>query len=169
MVQVSSERDEKLCQHTRKKLLDGKVAINSLIKIHNRAQLIKAFLNNRYFFGYCIVLCLQGNAANHLSFVEFDGNVLSMYPSLKFTALCCIVNFFLQSQQILPFSGKNGAQKTIYAIEFFFNQSLLKEPYPQFLPTSIYTEKRGQRGFILLNILRPNCGSRTLLARWLTN
>lgn len=143
--------------------------INSLIKIHNRAQLIKAFLNNRYFFGYCIALCPQGNAANHLSFVEFDGNVLSMYPSLKFTALCCIVNFFFIIPADFALFWQKRRSKNNICYWSFFNSSLLKVPYPQFLPTSIYTERRGQRGFILLNILRPNWGSRTLLARGSTN
>lgn len=115
--------------------------INSLIKKHNRAQLIKAFLNNRYFFGYCIALCPQGNAANHLSFVEFDGNVLSMYPSLKFTALCCIVNFFF----IIPADFALFWEKQYMLLKFFQLVSFKSTLPTAFAHLYIHCEKGPKR------------------------
>ena len=120
--------------------------INSLIKIHNRAQLIKAFLNNRYFFGYCIALCPQGNAANHLSFVEFDGNVLSMYPSLKFTALCCIVNFFCYNpSRFCAFLAKTALKKQYMLLKFFQLVSFKSTLPTAFAHLYIHCEKGPKR------------------------
>lgn len=143
--------------------------INSLIKIHNRAQLIKAFLNNRYFFWllHCSVSTRKCRQPFVLRWIWWECFINVSLTEIYCTLLHCEF-FFYNPSRFCAFLAKRRSKNNI-CYWSFFNSSLLKVPYPQLLPTSIYTARRGQRGFILLNILRPNWGSRTLLARWSTN